>query len=306
MTPNLSPIGSLTINYKKRQAMEIDNENMRLMRRILDADPCISQRKFDQNYSLHRKYRRIAKKGLKQGFDLEKMTDQQRKQYGHIECRTSSKLLPAIAGAQQKQHVRSRSDLNVNPGVQLESIQELTRVHEHVPHRAPKVQHYTAQAIFDVEEYPKKIKRVRHPRNLSNVFNTEVDVNLSKKRKVKKAKRAQNEMILGNYEINNISSLLDNSVEESDFNMDTSRQDEVVPQPPMMKASPRQPPKTFTLNSKLAKAPKEASKRSEYVRNLQIATTTYQVPSDLKKPEPAVRVQLIKPNVSEKLATPES
>jgi len=77
--------------------MEIDNENMRLMRRILEADPSINQKKFDQNYSLHRKYRRIAKKG--QGFDLEKMTDQQRKQYGHIECRTSSKLLPAIAGA---------------------------------------------------------------------------------------------------------------------------------------------------------------------------------------------------------------
>ena len=234
------------------------------------------------------------------------MTDQQRKQFGHIECRTSSKLLPAIAGAQPKQHVRSRSDLNVNPGVQLESIQELTRVHEHVPQRAPKVQHYTAQAIFDVEEYPKKIKRVRHPRNLSNVFNTDVDVNLSKKRKVKKAKRAQHDMILGNYEINNISSLLDNSVEESDFNIDTSRQDEVVPQPPLMKASPRQPPKTFSLNSKLAKAPKESTKRSQYVRNLQLATTTYQVPSDLQKPEPAVRVQLIKPSVDEKSATPES
>jgi hypothetical protein len=47
MTPNLSPIGSLSINYKKRQAMEIDSENMRLMRRILEADPSISQRKFD-------------------------------------------------------------------------------------------------------------------------------------------------------------------------------------------------------------------------------------------------------------------
>jgi len=106
--------------------------------------------------------------------------------------------------------------LNVgNPGgVQLESIQELTR--GEVPHRAPKVQHYTAQAIFDVEEYPKKIKRVRPPRNLKDVFNTMVDVNLSKKRKVKKAKRAQNEMILGNYEINNISRLLDNSEGGSD------------------------------------------------------------------------------------------
>jgi len=55
--------------------------------------------------------------------------------------------------------------MNPNGGVQLESIQELTRVHEHIPQRAPKVQHYTAQAIFDVEEYPlekKKIKRNRH------------------------------------------------------------------------------------------------------------------------------------------------
>jgi hypothetical protein len=99
VTPNLSPIGSLSINYKKRQAVEIDNENFRLMRRILEADPIISQRKLDESYSLQRKYRKIAKRGLKQGFDFEKIADHQRKVFGHIESRTSSKLLPAIGGS---------------------------------------------------------------------------------------------------------------------------------------------------------------------------------------------------------------
>jgi hypothetical protein len=202
------------------------------MRRILEADPIISQRKLDESYSLQRKYRKIAKRGLKQGFDFEKIADHQRKVFGHIESRTSSKLLPAIGGSTslQHRHIRSRSDLNVNPivGGQLESIQELTRIQEHVPQRSPKVQHYTAQAIFDVEEYPlekRKIKRVRHHRNATHLFNTDNDV--SKKKKVKKAKagRPRNEMLLDNFEINHISSLLENSAEDmdNDFNIDTSR-----------------------------------------------------------------------------------
>lgn len=38
----MSPIGSLSIVYKKRQAVGIDTENLRLMRKILEADPSIS------------------------------------------------------------------------------------------------------------------------------------------------------------------------------------------------------------------------------------------------------------------------
>jgi len=38
----MSPIGSLSIVYKKRQAVWIDTENLRLMRKILEADPSIS------------------------------------------------------------------------------------------------------------------------------------------------------------------------------------------------------------------------------------------------------------------------
>ena len=66
---------------------------------------------------------------------------------------------------------------------------------------------------------------MRHHRNATHLFNTDNDV--SKKKKVKKAKagRPRNEMLLGNFEINHISSLLENSAEDmdNDFNIDTSR-----------------------------------------------------------------------------------
>ena len=38
----MSPIGSLSIVYKKRQAVGIDTENLRLMRKLHEADPSIS------------------------------------------------------------------------------------------------------------------------------------------------------------------------------------------------------------------------------------------------------------------------
>lgn len=51
VTPNLSPIGSLSIVYKKRQAVQIDHENMRLMRKILKADSVLNPKKIEEAYS---------------------------------------------------------------------------------------------------------------------------------------------------------------------------------------------------------------------------------------------------------------
>lgn len=108
VTPNMSPIGSLSIIYKKRQAQEIDSENMRLMRRILDANPAVNNKKIEEGYHQLKKYKKIVKKALKQGFDFDKMADNQKRLFGHVESKTSRLLLPAING----NHKRSRSTLN--------------------------------------------------------------------------------------------------------------------------------------------------------------------------------------------------
>jgi|LauGreDrversion4_2_1035121.scaffolds.fasta_scaffold775496_1 hypothetical protein len=71
----MSPIGSLSITYKKRQAAQIDTENMRLMKKLLEADSVINQKKIEEGFSMHKKYKKIVKKALKNGFDLEKMND---------------------------------------------------------------------------------------------------------------------------------------------------------------------------------------------------------------------------------------
>lgn len=106
--PNLSPIGSLSIVYKKKQAQEIDSENMRLMRRILEANPAISNKKIEEGYDQHKKYKKIVKKAIKQGFDIDKMGEHQKRVFGHIESKTSSQLFPPIGGGA---HKRSRSTL---------------------------------------------------------------------------------------------------------------------------------------------------------------------------------------------------
>jgi hypothetical protein len=80
---------------------------MRLMRRILEANPAISNKKIEEGYDQHRKYKKIVKKAIKQGFDLDKMGEHQKKVFGHIESKTSSQLFPPIGG----QHKRSRSTL---------------------------------------------------------------------------------------------------------------------------------------------------------------------------------------------------
>jgi hypothetical protein len=61
----MSPIGSLSIVFKKRQAQAIDNENMRLMRRIIEANPAINHKKIEEGYADHKKYKKIVKKAIK-------------------------------------------------------------------------------------------------------------------------------------------------------------------------------------------------------------------------------------------------
>ena len=57
---------------------------------------------------MHKKYKKIVKKAIKQGYDFDKIVDSQKRQFGHIESKTSSQLFPPIGG----HHKRSRSTLN--------------------------------------------------------------------------------------------------------------------------------------------------------------------------------------------------
>jgi hypothetical protein len=43
------------------------------MRRILEANPAISNKKIEEGYDQHKKYKKIVKKAIKQGFDIDKM-----------------------------------------------------------------------------------------------------------------------------------------------------------------------------------------------------------------------------------------
>lgn len=81
---------------------------MRLMRRILEADSAAyNPKKIEEGYVQHKKYRKIVKKAIKQVFDLDRMAEQQKKVFGHIESKTSSQLFPPIGS-----HKRSKSTLN--------------------------------------------------------------------------------------------------------------------------------------------------------------------------------------------------
>ena len=75
ITPNLSPIGSLSLPFKKKLAEQIDTENIRVMKKILGADSVISQRRFEEEFTVHKKYKKIVKKSMKQGFDIERLAD---------------------------------------------------------------------------------------------------------------------------------------------------------------------------------------------------------------------------------------
>lgn len=121
VTPNLSPIGSLSLPFKKKQAEQIDSENQRVMKKILKADSIISQRRFEEEFVSHKKYKKLVKKSIKHGFDIEKMTDQQKKHFHHVESKTSSQLFPPIGELDkrsksqvQKEHHKRKFSFNPN------------------------------------------------------------------------------------------------------------------------------------------------------------------------------------------------
>jgi uncharacterized membrane protein (DUF106 family) len=93
----MSPVGSLTIGFKKRQAMAIDSENMRLMKRILEADASISRKDLNETYNNHKKYRKLIKKAVRNDFDLDRLAEAQKKLYGHVEGKTSASFFPPIS-----------------------------------------------------------------------------------------------------------------------------------------------------------------------------------------------------------------
>jgi hypothetical protein len=45
------------------------------MKKILYADSNISQKKFEEEFLSHRKYKKLVKKSMKHGFDIEKLAD---------------------------------------------------------------------------------------------------------------------------------------------------------------------------------------------------------------------------------------
>ena len=45
------------------------------MRKILKADSIINPKKIEEAYTNHKKYKKIVKKALKNGYDLDKMND---------------------------------------------------------------------------------------------------------------------------------------------------------------------------------------------------------------------------------------
>ena len=44
----------------------------------------------------HKKYKKLVKKSIKRGFDIDKMTDLKKKHFNHVESKTSSQLFPPI------------------------------------------------------------------------------------------------------------------------------------------------------------------------------------------------------------------
>ena len=87
VTPNLSPIGSLCLPFRKKQAAHIDHENMKMIKRIIETGPEFSIKKLEDKFKEHKKFRKMLKKGARngQGFDLEKMDEHRRKVYGNVE-----------------------------------------------------------------------------------------------------------------------------------------------------------------------------------------------------------------------------
>jgi hypothetical protein len=45
------------------------------MKKILKADSVISQKRFEEEFVTHKKYKKLVKKSIKHGFDIDKLTD---------------------------------------------------------------------------------------------------------------------------------------------------------------------------------------------------------------------------------------
>ena len=100
------------------------------MRKILGADSGINQKRFQEEYIQIKKYRKIVKKALKAGYDLEKMTDNQKRLFQHIESKTQAQLFPSITG----RHKRSKSTLQVNVGApSAEEDGKKQKFRHHIP-----------------------------------------------------------------------------------------------------------------------------------------------------------------------------
>ena len=99
VTPNLTPIGSLTLPFKKKVAEHIDNENLKMIKRIITSGPDFSVKCLEEKFKEHNKFKKMLKKGARngQGFDLEKMDEHRKRVYGNIACKTSSQLFPPIS-----------------------------------------------------------------------------------------------------------------------------------------------------------------------------------------------------------------
>ncbi len=103
----MSPIGTLSLPFRKRQAQHIDNENIKMMQRIINVNPDFSCKKLEVDFTQQKKYKKMLKKGTKKGFDFDKIQDHQKKIYAHIESKTSSQLFPPIGSSKN----RSRSQI---------------------------------------------------------------------------------------------------------------------------------------------------------------------------------------------------
>ena len=112
VTPNLTPIGSLTLPFKKKVAEHIDNENLKMIKRIITTGPEFSVKRLEEKFKEHQKFKKMLKKGARngQGFDLEKMDEHRRRVYGNIECKTSSQLFPPISKRSQSQFQKLGGD----------------------------------------------------------------------------------------------------------------------------------------------------------------------------------------------------
>ena len=98
--------------FKVQEAERIDQENLRIMYKIVNVEPILKKKKLDQSYKEYKKLRRQI--GKIPQFDLEKLKENrskllqnvEQKQFINHQSGTSSNFLPSIM-----RHKRSKSTL---------------------------------------------------------------------------------------------------------------------------------------------------------------------------------------------------